>query len=208
MPFHDKIIPKEISDFTREVEDFVRPVTDPVRSFVAKAVPREIKPVLPFIASAMVPLPFMNFPGGQFLGGFGLDALTQKLMTDPEDEDTDIDYLSALMSGVARSTAAAAAKGETAQRFADPADYGMETVSGQRPGDSFLVSDPNAAAQFTQATPENFAQKYLGAPATGPSLQQQGLQGFTSPSGTLVPGSGAGGSLTFGDRAANVGRST
>ena len=208
MPLHDKIIPREISDFTREVEDFVRPVTDPVRSFVAKAVPREIKPVLPFIASAMVPLPFMNFPGGQFLGGFGLDALTQKLMTDPEDEDTDIDYLSALMSGVARSTAAAAAKGETAQRFADPADYGMETVSGQRPGDSFLVSDPNAAAQFTQATPENFAQKYLGAPATGPSLQQQGLQGFTSPSGTLVPGSGAGGSLTFGDRAANVGRST
>ena len=208
MPVHDKIIPREISDFTREVEDFVRPVTDPVRSFVAKAVPREIKPVLPFIASAMVPLPFMNFPGGQFLGGFGLDALTQKLMTDPEDEDTDIDYLSALMSGVARSTAAAAAKGETAQRFADPADYGMETVSGQRPGDSFLVSDPNAAAQFTQATPENFAQKYLGAPATGPSLQQQGLQGFTSPSGTLVPGSGAGGSLTFGDRAANVGRST
>ena len=208
MPFHDKIIPKEISDFTREVEDFVRPVTDPVRSFVAKAVPREIKPVLPFIASAMVPLPFMNFPGGQFLGGFGLDALTQKLMTDPEDEDTDIDYLSALMSGVARSTAAAAKKPQTEQRFADPADYGMETVSGQRPGDTFLVSDPNAAAQFTQATPENFAQKYLGAPATGPSLQQQGLQGFTSPSGTLVPGSGAGGSLTFGDRAANVGRST
>ena len=208
MPLHDKIIPREISDFTREVEDFVRPVTDPVRSFVAKAVPREIKPVLPFIASAMVPLPFMNFPGGQFLGGFGLDALTQKLMTDPEDEDTDIDYLSALMSGVARSTAAAAKKPQTEQRFADPADYGMETVSGQRPGDSFLVSDPNAAAQFTQATPENFAQKYLGAPATGPSLQQQGLQGFTSPSGTLVPGSGAGGSLTFGDRAANVGRST
>ena len=208
MPLHDKIIPREISDFTREVEDFVRPVTDPVRSFIAKAVPREIKPVLPFIASSMVPLPFMNFPGGQFLGGFGLDALTQKLMTDPEDEDTDIDYLSALMSGVARSTAAAAKKPQTEQRFADPADYGMETVSGQRPGDTFLVSDPNAAAQFTQATPENFAQKYLGAPATGPSLQQQGLQGFTSPSGTLVPGSGAGGSLTFGDRAANVGRST
>ena len=159
MPFHDKIIPREISDFTREVEDFVRPVTDPVRSFIAKAVPREIKPVLPFIASSMVPLPFMNFPGGQFLGGFGLDALTQKLMTDPEDEDTDIDYLSALMSGVARSTAAAAAKGETAQRFADPADYGMETVSGQRPGDTFLVSDPNAAAQFTDPTPENFVQK-------------------------------------------------
>ena len=144
MPLHDKIIPREISDFTREVEDFVRPVTDPVRSFIAKAVPREIKPVLPFIASSMVPLPFMNFPGGQFLGGFGLDALTQKLMTDPEDEDTDIDYLSALMSGVARSTAAAAKKPQTEQRFADPADYGMETVSGQRPGDSFLVSDPSS----------------------------------------------------------------
>ena len=206
MPLHDKIIPREISDFTREVEDFVRPVTDPVRSFIAKAVPREIKPVLPFIASSMVPLPFMNFPGGQFLGGFGLDALTQKLMTDPEDEDTDIDYLSALMSGVARSTAAAAKKPQTEQRFADPADYGMETVSGQRPGDTFLVSDPNAAAQFTDPTPEGPFQKYFGQPATGPSLQQQGLEGFTS--STMVPGSGPEGSLTFGDRAANVGRST
>ena len=206
MPLHDKIIPREISDFTREVEDFVRPVTDPVRSFIAKAVPREIKPVLPFIASSMVPLPFMNFPGGQFLGGFGLDALTQKLMTDPEDEDTDIDYLSALMSGVARSTAAAAKKPQTEQRFADPADYGMETVSGQRPGDTFLVSDPNAAAQFTDPTPENFVQKIGLKDPTGPSLQQQGLEGFTS--STMVPGSGAGGSLTFGDRAANVGRST
>ena len=187
MPLHDKIIPREISDFTREVEDFVRPVTDPVRSFIAKAVPREIKPVLPFIASSMVPLPFMNFPGGQFLGGFGLDALTQKLMTDPEDEDTDIDYLSALMSGVARSTAAAAKKPQTEQRFADPADYGMETVSGQRPGDTFLVSDPNAAAQFTDPTPENFVQKIGLKDPTGPSLQQQGLEGFTS--GTMVPGS-------------------
>ena len=206
MPLHDKIIPREISDFTREVEDFVRPVTDPIRAFVAKAVPRELKPVLPFIASSMVPLPFMNFPGGQFLGGFGLDALTQKLMTDPEDEDTDIDYLSALMSGVARSTAAAAKKPQTEQRFADPADYGMETVSGQRPGDTFLVSDPNAAAQFTDPTPENFVQKIGLKDPTGPSLQQQGLEGFTS--STMVPGSGTGGSLTIGDRAANVGRST
>ena len=217
MPLHDKIIPREISDFTREVEDFVRPVTDPVRSFIAKAVPREIKPVLPFIASSMVPLPFMNFPGGQFLGGFGLDALTQKLMTDPEDEDTDIDYLSALMSGVARSTASAARKDTTKQRFADPADagltYGETTYSGQRPGDVFtaadpttFVADPNAAAQFTKPTPEGIGQKVFGQPATGPSLQQQGLEGFTS--GTMVPGSGPAGSLTFGDRAANVGRST
>ena len=206
MSFHDKLIPREISDFTREVEDFVRPVTDPVRSFIAKAVPREVKPVLPFLVSSMVPLPFMNFAGGQFLGGFGLDALTQKLMTDPEDEDTDIDYLSALMSGVARSTAAAAREPQTEQRFADPAEYGMETVSGQRPGDSFLVSDPNAATKFTKPTPEGPVQKLFGTPATGPSLQQQGLEGFTS--GTMVPGSGPGGSLTFGDRAANVGRST
>ena len=218
MPFHDKIIPREISDFTREVEDFVRPVTDPVRSFVAKAVPRELKPVLPFIASSMVPLPgFMDFAGGQFLGGFGLDALTQKLMTDPEDEDTDIDYLSALMSGVARSTAAAARKDATAQRFADPAEYGVQATPTDvvqnvpfadpaYTSEAIFTADPNAAAQFTKPTPEGFAQTYLGAPATGPSLQQQGLQGFTS--NTLVPGSGAGGSLTFGDRAANVGRST
>ena len=207
MSFHDKLIPREISDFTRDVEDFVRPVTDPVRSFIAKAVPREVKPVLPFIVSSMVPLPgFMNFTGGQFLGGFGLDALTQKLMTDPEDEDTDIDYLSALMSGVARSTAAAAREPQTEQRFADPAEAGLETVSGQRPGDSFLVSDPNAAAKFTDPTPENFVQKIGLKDPTGPSLQQQGLEGFTS--GTMVPGSGPGGSLTFGDRAANVGRST
>jgi hypothetical protein len=212
------VVPREISDFTRDVEDFVRPVTDPVRSFVAKAVPRELKPVLPFIASSMVPLPgFMNFTGGQFLGGFGLDALTQKLMTDPEDEDTDIDYLSALMSGVARSTAAAARKDTTAQRFADPAEYGVqatptdvvqnvEFADPAYTSDAIFTADPNAAAQFTKPTPEGIGQKYFGQPATGPSLQQQGLEGFTS--NTLVPGSGAGGSLTFGDRAANVGRST
>ncbi len=82
----------------------------------------------------------------------------------------------------------------------------MGTVSGQRPGDTFLVSDPNAAAQFTDPTPEGPFQKYFGQPATGPSLQQQGLEGFTS--STMVPGSGPEGSLTFGDRAANVGRST
>ena len=217
MPVHDKIIPREISDFTREVEDFVRPVTDPVRSFIAKAVPREVKPVLPFIVSSMVPLPFMNFPGGQFLGGFGLDALTQKLMTDPEDEDTDIDYLSALMSGVARSTAAAARKDTTAERFADPAEFGVEATPTDvvenvpfadpaYTSDAIFTADPNAAAQFTKPTPENFAQTYFGQPATGPSFQQQGLEGFTS--GTMVPGSGTAGSLTFGDRAANVGRST
>ena len=223
MPVHDKIIPREISDFTREVEDFVRPVTDPVRSFIAKAVPREIKPILPFIASSMVPLPgFMNFTGGQFLGGFGLDALTQKLMTDPEDEDTDIDYLSALMSGVARSTAAAARKPETAQRFTDPAEYGVTpkttTYSGQRPGDFITTKDPTSSAYVMDAdlvaanpslmdpTPENFVQKIGLRDPTGPSLVQQGAEGFTS--GAMVPGSGPAGSLTLGDRAANVGRST
>ena len=45
MPFHNKA--KDfVSDVIGEAEDFIRPVTDPIRSGLAKAIPKEAKPYL------------------------------------------------------------------------------------------------------------------------------------------------------------------
>ena len=101
--FKRKFIPKEISSATESIEDFVRPVTDPIRQGIAKAVPKELKPYASTILTAMLPIP--GGPLAGFVGGFGVDALLQKAMTDPDDEDTDIDYLKALMSGGMKSIA-------------------------------------------------------------------------------------------------------
>ena len=53
--FKRAVIPREISDFTEEVEDFVRPVTDPIRSGIAKIVPKQIKPYASTIATMFLP---------------------------------------------------------------------------------------------------------------------------------------------------------
>ena len=101
--FKRTFIPREISSATESVEDFVRPVTDPIRQGIAKAVPKELKPYASTILTAMLPIP--GGPLAGFVGGFGVDAFLQKAMTDPDDEDTDIDYLKALMSGGMKSIA-------------------------------------------------------------------------------------------------------
>ena len=101
--FKRTFIPKEISSATESIEDFVRPVTDPIRQGIAKAVPNELKPYASTILTAMLPIP--GGPLAGFVGGFGVDAFLQKAMTDPDDEDTDIDYLKALMSGGMKSIA-------------------------------------------------------------------------------------------------------
>ena len=102
--FKRAVIPREISEFTEEVEDFVRPVTDPIRSGIAKVIPNEAKPWLSTIASMYAPIP--GGPLASFFTGAGMDAFAQKLMTDPDDEDTDVDWLKSAMSGVMRSIAA------------------------------------------------------------------------------------------------------
>ena len=110
------VIPREVSDFTEQVEDFVRPVTDPLRSGIAKIVPKEIKPY----ASTIMALayPWQTGAAG-FFGGMGMDALFQKMMTDPDDEDTDVDWLKSFMTGVGGATKGAAAKRADLKRVVD-----------------------------------------------------------------------------------------
>ena len=91
------------SSFTEKVEDFVRPVTDPIREGLAKIVPKEAKPYLEVYLNSLLgaapgvgPLNFAT----NLLGGTIRQAAIQKLFTDPEDEDTDVDYLTALGSGL------------------------------------------------------------------------------------------------------------
>mgnify|MGYP003129629873 FL=1 len=129
MPFHRKIlrkiIPKEIrepisrftesiedkvldpiSDVTEKLEDAVRPVTDPVRKFVSKAIPKELKPL---IRTGIAVAGASGGPLTAFLTSAAYDAYLQKLMTDPDAADTDIDFLAALQSGLGGSLKAASA---------------------------------------------------------------------------------------------------
>ena len=102
MPFHNKA--KDfVSDVIGEAEDFIRPVTDPIRSGLAKAIPKEAKPYLEVYLNSLLgaapgvgPLNFAQ----NLLGGTLRQAAIQKLFTDPEDEDTDVDYLTAFGSGL------------------------------------------------------------------------------------------------------------
>ena len=87
-----------LSDFFGEVEDFVRPVTDPIREGLAKVIPKEAKPYLTSALSLGLGAPqgavgggFQGFLG-RLLAGTAQDAFIQKLFTDPEDEDTDVDF--------------------------------------------------------------------------------------------------------------------
>ena len=123
MPFHRrllrKIIPKEIrkpiskvteaieekildpvSEVTEKIEDAVRPVTDPVRKFVSKAIPKELKPL---IRTGIAVAGASGGPLTAFLSAAAYDAYLQKLMTDPDAADTDIDFLAALQSGLGGS---------------------------------------------------------------------------------------------------------
>jgi len=102
MPFHNKA--KDfVSDVIGEAEDFIRPVTDPIRSGLAKAIPKEAKPYLEvYLNSLLGAAPGvgpLNFATNLF-GGTLRQAAIQKLFTDPEDEDTDVDYLTAFGSGL------------------------------------------------------------------------------------------------------------
>ena len=96
------------SSFTEELEDFVRPVTDPIRSGLAKITPKEIKPYLTTALSLGLGAPAGAMGGGfqgflgRMIGGGLQDAFIQKLFTDPDDEDTDVDLLRAGTTGFFR----------------------------------------------------------------------------------------------------------
>ena len=123
--FFRKIIPKEIrrpiskvtqaieekildpvSEVTEKIEDAVRPVTDPVRKFVSKAIPKELKPLL---RTGIAVAGASGGPLTAFLTSAAYDAYLQKLMTDPDAADTDVDFLAALQSGLGGTIKATAA---------------------------------------------------------------------------------------------------
>jgi len=235
MPFHDDLIPREISQATREIEDFVRPVTDPVRRFVAKAIPKEIKPFVAPVAAMYMPFGLPAALGGQFMTGFATDLFTQKLIQDPDD-DTDIDYLGALLSGVGRSVAKADIPSE---RFADPASknvtatasspvgdlpfspgpdmavggtstpsLAMATPTGQPPVPGLQTSVPTAQPFTTTYAPVEGLSRSPGMFGSASEYQRAADAAAKFNTGQLVPGSGIAGSMTAGDTARNLARAT
>ena len=108
--FFRRVIPKEIrepiSKVTENIEDAVRPVTDPVRKFVSKAVPKELKP---FLSSGIaIATGAFGGPAGAFLRTAVIDAMLQKAMMDPDAEDTGISLAQSLMAGTGGGLKAAA----------------------------------------------------------------------------------------------------
>ena len=209
MSFHDDIIPREISDFTREVEQFVRPVTDPIRRFAAKAVPKEIKPFVAPLAAMYMPGGLPAILGGQFMTGFGTDLFTQKLLQDPDD-DTDLDYFGAFLSGIGRDVAKADIPKE---RFVDPASKNVELVStppsyasagGGAPVPG-LQTSPGVAPTYAPTTGLSKSPGMFGSASEYQKASDAALKFNTE---QLLPGSGAGGSLTVGDIGKNVARAT
>jgi hypothetical protein len=103
----EKKILDPVSEVTEKIEDAVRPVTDPVRKFISKAIPKEVKPLLRTgiaVAGAAA-----GGPLTAFLSSAAYDAYLQKLMTDPDAADTDIDFLAALQSGLGGAITSTAA---------------------------------------------------------------------------------------------------
>ena len=184
MPFHRKllrkIIPKEIrepiskvteaiekkvldpvSDVTEKIEDAVRPVTDPVRKFISKAIPKELKPL---IRTGIAVAGASGGPLTAFLSAAAYDAYLQKLMTDPDAADTDVDYLAALQSGLGGSIKAA-----SALPMAEPSQL---VLSGPRGAPSTVATQ----ALSTGDTLKNIAIK--GAQEAAPFLTPPTLDTF------------------------------
>ena len=120
-----------VSEVTEKIEDAVRPVTDPVRKFVSKAIPKELKPLLRTgiaVAGAAA-----GGPLTAFLSSAAYDAYLQKLMTDPDAADTDIDFLAALQSGLGGAITSTAAlpmakSGSTADTLKNIAIKGAQEI--------------------------------------------------------------------------------
>ena len=190
MPFHRrllrKIIPKEIrkpiskvtqaieekildpvSEVTEKIEDAVRPVTDPVRKFVSKAIPKELKPLL---RTGIAVAGASGGPITAFLTSAAYDAYLQKLMTDPDAADTDIDFLAALQSGLGGSIKAASAlPTKTGADISDPfstAYKGLDTPvvstpTGQPPISGIQASVPTSAPITTASLSTDAAKQLL-----------------------------------------------
>jgi len=210
MPGHDKLF-DTIGDVFGEVEDFVRPVTDPIRRFTAKAIPKELKPFVAPVATAFVPFGDAGSLAS-LLGGTAYDAFFQKAMTDPDDEDTDIDYLSALMTGIGKSVAATDIPKE---RFADPASKNVVATATPQVSDLPFSPAPSAGDLSFSAAPDiityapaeglSTAKTFAG----GASEYDKALDAATKfNTRQLIPGTGDAGALTAGNIGSNISRAT
>ena len=197
------------SKFTEKVEDFVRPVTDPIRSGLAKVIPKEAKPYLEVYLNSLLgaapgvgPLNFAQ----NLLGGTLRQAAIQKLFTDPEDEDTDVDYLTAFGSGLQTAfqglqpakRAVDLEKEGITDRFADMPES-LDTITNrdlltqtQLPEGATLQLSPaelaaldQPALQYTSATNPELATRLniaktaeVGKPSALNFLQSDVAQGF------------------------------
>jgi len=164
-----------------------------VRDFVSKAIPKEIKPFVAPVAASFVPL------GGSIAGNFAsrflTDAAIQAALYESSD---DIDYIGAGLSGLGGALAGL----EQGPVATSPASQNVEMIPGVQPA-------PNAPVPQAQFVAESgLSQSPTGIMRTGPSeLAQAKLAAADFSSGALTPGSGAGGSLTLGDIAGNIGES-
>jgi hypothetical protein len=103
MAFYDKYIPKELKKPVDKFLDFGTDTFKKAGRAVRKLTPRELRPALPFLASAV---PFM-LPGGFMLGGLNpmlsrgiVSALANATSQEALDPEGDINYLSTALSGL------------------------------------------------------------------------------------------------------------
>lgn len=179
-----------VSEVTEKIEDAVRPVTDPVRKFVSKAVPKEIKGILG--SSAAIALgAAAGGPLTAFLTSAAYDAYLQKLMTDPDAEDTGVSLESAILSGIGgslknvASTLPKTGPGDAIKSQTIEQMVGSEGVKATAPE---LVKS-NTLRELTNLGVEagQLAEPYLTAPSLDMGLKEGAKQAlkFSTGMGTL-----------------------
>ena len=191
------------SKFTEEVEDFVRPVTDPIRSGLAKITPKEIKPYITSALSLGLGAPagavgggFQGFLGRMLGGGFQ-DAFIQKLFTDPDDEDTDVDLLRAGTTGFFRGLQGL----DPAKRIIDTQKAGVEFDPATNKYQAMTDGDTSAIKMASRlntgdASPLIPGPTISGAPMKANYFESDFLQGvadFATPTNPFDEGSFMGG---------------
>ena len=192
--FLRKVVPREIrepiSNVTESLEDAVRPVTDPVRKFLSKAVPKEIKGILG--SSAAIALGAgAGGPIGAFITAALADALAQKALTDPDAEDTGVSLESAILSGIGgslknvASTLPKTGPGDAIKSQTIEQMVGSEGVKATAPE---LVKS-NTLRELTNLGVEagQIAEPYLTAPSLDMGLKEGAKQAlkFSTGMGTL-----------------------
>ena len=142
MAFYDKYIPKELKKPIDKFLDFGTDTFKKSGRAIRKLTPRELRPALPFLASAV---PFMLPGSGIFSSALNralASSLANTLSQEALDPEGDINYLSAGLAGLTGAM--------SAPELAGDIRAGIETA-GMSPGE--------AAARFGVGTPEALAKE-------------------------------------------------